>query len=99
MEVRLSANFVQWLGRLRDQRARDRIVARLRRVELGNLGDVKRVGQGVSEARLDYGPGYRLYFVNRAGTLVILLCGGTKQTQPGDIETAKRMAKELSDGD
>ena len=95
MEVRLSAAFSKWLGRLIDDRARDRILARLRRFELGNLGDVKPVGKGVSEARIDYGPGYRLYFVTRSDVVIILLCGGTKQTQEAYISTAKRMVKEL----
>jgi putative addiction module killer protein len=72
-----------------------RIAARIRRLELGNLGDVKPVGEGVSELRIDYGPGYRIYFVQQGNTLVILLCGGDKRTQNKDIRTAKQMAKEL----
>jgi putative addiction module killer protein len=72
-----------------------RIAARIRRLELGNLGDVKPVGEGVSELRIDYGPGYRIYFVQQGNTLVILLCGGDKRTQNKDIRTAKQMAKEV----
>ena len=95
MEVRLTAAFSRWLGELRDHRAQDRIYARLRRFELGNLGDTKSVGEGVSEARIDYEPGYRLYFAKRGSVILILLCGGTKQTQRADIEAARNMAKEL----
>jgi putative addiction module killer protein len=94
IEVRQTAAFSRWLGGLRDTRARLRIAARLRRAEDGNLGDVKPVGEGVSEMRIAYGPGYRLYFVPRGAALVILLCGGEKSTQRADIATAKRLAKE-----
>ncbi|EBU7498190.1 type II toxin-antitoxin system RelE/ParE family toxin [Salmonella enterica subsp. enterica serovar Typhi] len=97
MEIRLTATFTNWLARLQDDRGRDRVIARLRRFELGNLGDVKPVGQGVSEARIDYGPRYRLYFVRRGSVLLILLCGGTKKTQASDIRSAQQMARELSD--
>jgi len=96
MDVQLTVPFSQWLSALREERAQDRILARLRRFQLGNLGDIKPVGQGVSEARIDYGPGYRLYFTMRAEVVIILLCGGTKRTQPSDIQMAKRMAKELN---
>lgn len=99
MEVRLAAPFSKWLVGLRDGRARDKILARLRRFELGNLGDVKPIGQGLSEARIDHGPGYRLYFAQRADVVVILLCGGTKQTQVSDIRLAKHMAEELNNDD
>lgn len=95
MEVRLAVAFSRWLTGLRDERARDRVLARLRRFELGNLGDIKPVGHGVSEARIDHGPGYRLYFVMRANVVIILLCGGTKHTQAADIQAAKRLAREL----
>ena len=71
-----------------------RIVARIRRMEIGNAGDVRSVGDGVSEIRIDYGPGYRVYFARRGRTLVILLCGGDKKSQRKDIALAKRMAKE-----
>ena len=94
IEVRQTAAFSRWLGGLSDTRARLRIAARLRRAEDGNLGDVKPVGEGVSEMRIAYGPGYRLYFVSRGAALVILLCGGQKSTQRADVATAKRLAKE-----
>jgi putative addiction module killer protein len=80
---------------LKDTNAIARIVARIRRLELGNLGDVKPVGEGISELRIDYGPGYRIYFVQQGNTVVILLCGGDKRTQNKDIRTAKQMAKEV----
>jgi putative addiction module killer protein len=95
IEVRQAPHFARWLAKLKDINAVARIVARLRRFELGNLGDVKMVGDDVWEARIDYGPGYRLYFVKRGDTLVIMLCGGDKRTQDGDIKRAKNMAKEI----
>jgi putative addiction module killer protein len=94
LEVRQSIVFTAWLAKLRDRNAAARIVARLRRFELGNLGDVKPVGEGVSEARIDYGPGYRLYFVKRGAVLIVMLCGGDKRTQDADIKQAKKLAKE-----
>ena len=94
LEVRQSAIFTTWLAKLKDRNAVARIVARLRRFELGNLGDVKAVGEGVSEARIDYGPGYRLYFVKRGAALIVMLCGGDKRTQDADIKQAKKLAKE-----
>jgi putative addiction module killer protein len=72
-----------------------RIYTRIRRIELGNPGDTKSVGEGVSEARIDYGPGYRLYFTRSGKTVVVLLCGGDKRTQSKDIKAAQRMAKEV----
>ncbi len=95
MEVQFTPVFRDWLARLRDRSARGRILARLRRVELGNPGDVKPVGEGVSELRINYGPGYRLYFVQRGQVVIVMLCGGDKSTQPMDIAKAKIMAKEL----
>ncbi|RDJ20605.1 type II toxin-antitoxin system RelE/ParE family toxin [Bosea caraganae] len=95
IELRQSAVFVKWLGDLRDMTARLRIAARLRRVEHGNFGDVKPVGDGVRELRIDYGPGYRVYFTQRGQEIVILLCGGDKRTQAADIAHAKRLAKEI----
>ena len=95
IEVRQTPAFTAWLDRLRDDVARFRIVAWLRRAELGNLGDVKPVGEGVSELRIDHGPGYRLYFVTRGKVLIIMLCGGDKRTQTRDIETAKVMARDI----
>ena len=72
-----------------------RIEARIRRLSLGNFGDVRPVGEGVSEMRIDYGPGYRVYFVQRGAALVVLLAGGDKRTQDRDIETARALAREL----
>jgi putative addiction module killer protein len=86
--------FDAWLGGLRDDRARARIAMRLVRMEGDAFGDVKPVGDGVSEARIDYGPGYRLYFIQRGAMLILLLCGGDKAHQQRDIKEAKRLAKE-----
>ena len=94
VEVRQTEEFARWLTSLQDARAAARIAQRIVRVQSGLLGDVKAVGEGVSELRIDYGPGYRLYFVQRGRALVILLCGGDKGTQARDI----RRAKELSAG-
>ncbi|WP_283194815.1 type II toxin-antitoxin system RelE/ParE family toxin [Rhizobium sp. AN80A] len=95
IEVRQTPLFARWLGDLRDGRARLRIAARIRRMELGNPGDVKSVGEGVSEMRISYGPGYRIYFIRAADTITILLCGGDKSSQSRDIALAKQMAKEI----
>lgn len=95
IEVRQTTVFTKWLDELRDRNARVRIVARMRRMELGNYGDVKPVGEGVSEMRITYGPGYRLYFVQAGKAVVVLLCGGDKSSQSKDIAQAKQMAKEL----
>ena len=89
-----SAAFDRWLNRLRDQQAVNRIVARLLAAEDGHLGDVRPVGGGVSEMRIQYGPGYRVYFITRGAELIILLCGGDKDSQHRDIERARRMATE-----
>src|SRR5665213_1695551 len=88
--------FRKWRLRLRDQRIRALIASRLDRLAFGNAGDVRPVGQGVSELRIDYGPGYRVYFQRRGNTILVLLCGGDKRTQARDIETAKRLAAEWS---
>ncbi|MHB1374539.1 MAG: type II toxin-antitoxin system RelE/ParE family toxin [Thauera sp.] len=87
--------FDRWYDGLRDRQGRVRIAARLRRVELGNFGDVKPVGSGVSELRIDCGPGYRVYLTQRGLEVVILLAGGDKSTQSKDIEAAIEMAKRL----
>jgi putative addiction module killer protein len=89
--------FDRWLTALRDRRAAARIAARILRAEGGNLGDAKPVGEGVLEMRIDYGPGYRVYFVQRGGVAVLLLCGGDKGSQTRDISDAKRLAKEWKD--
>jgi putative addiction module killer protein len=98
IEVRQTRTFMEWRAGLRDSVARMRIGARIDRLSFGNFGDVKPVGDGVSELRLDFGPGYRIYFVQRGDVLVILLCGGDKSSQGRDIAKAKQMAQEL-DGD
>ncbi len=94
MQIVQSDVFTAWLDNVKDERAAARIVTRIRRMEIGNPGDVRSVGDGVSEIRIDYGPGYRVYFARRGKTLVILLCGGDKKSQRKDIAVAKRMAKE-----
>jgi putative addiction module killer protein len=83
------------MAKLRDARARARIASRIDRLAHGNPGDIKSVGEGVSEMRIDYGPGYRVYFVRRGQSLCVLLCGGDKSTQNSDITMAKRLAAEL----
>ena len=95
VEIRQTELFGRWLAALGDSRARMRINARIRRLSLGNPGDVKPVGEGVSEMRIDYGPGYRVYFVQRGTALVVLLAGGDKRTQERDIATARALAREL----
>jgi putative addiction module killer protein len=95
IEVRQTTRFSTWLASLRDERAKARILKRLDRAKKGNLGDIGPVGQGVSEMRIFYGPGYRLYFVQRGKKLVVLLCGGDKSTQDADIAEARAMALEL----
>lgn len=95
IEVRLSEVFADWLEGLGDEQAVARITVRLRRLEQGNPGDVKAVGDGISELRITYGPGYRLYFTRQGREIVVLLCGGDKSTQRQDIALAKRLAKEL----
>ncbi|MBK6286746.1 MAG: type II toxin-antitoxin system RelE/ParE family toxin [Gammaproteobacteria bacterium] len=95
MEIRKTDTFVTWLDSLRDLRARARVQARIERLAGGNPGDMKPVGEGVSELRIDYGPGYRVYFLRQRRELVILLAGGDKSTQAADIRTAIRLAREL----
>jgi putative addiction module killer protein len=95
IEVRQTEIFARWLANLRDGRARARINARIRRLSIGNPGDAKSVGGGVSELRIDYGPGYRVYFVRRGEALVILVAGGDKRTQSRDITTAIKLARDL----
>ena len=87
-----SSTFDRWIRRLRDRRAVARIVARLLAAEDGHLGDVRSIGGGVSEMRIQYGPGYRVYFITREAELIVLLCGGDKDSQRRDIERARRMA-------
>lgn len=97
IEVRETDTFTEWLARLKDEVAKAKIAARIRRLAFGNPGDVAPVGQGVSELRIHYGPGYRVYFVRKSAALVILLCGGDKSTQSRDIKQAKALADNLED--
>lgn len=95
IEIRETTVFSDWLASLRDAQARTRVQARILRLKLGNPGDVKPVGEGVSELRINYGPGYRVYYVKRGQQLVILLAGGAKSTQDKDINTALKLARML----
>jgi len=95
IEIRQTEYYIKWFEKLKDIRARARIAIRIRRVSLGNLGDVKPVGDGISELRIDYGPGYRVYFTQRSNQFIILLAGGDKKTQASDIQKAKKLALEI----
>ena len=95
IEIRQTDEYERWFDRLRDRDARFRIIARIRRVSLGNLGDIKPVGDSVSELRIDFGPGYRIYLKQQGQMLVILLAGGDKSSQDRDIERAKQLARGL----
>ncbi len=96
IKVEVTDVFDKWLKGLRDLRGKERILERIRRLSQGHFGDVKSVGDGVSEARINFGPGYRLYYVRRSEALVILLCGGDKSSQSRDIAKAITMAKQRS---
>jgi putative addiction module killer protein len=95
VEVRQTKAFREWFATVTDARARARIDARITRLQVGLFGDVNPVGEGVSELRIDYGPGYRVYFIRRGKEIVVLLCGGDKRTPTRDIKAAKAMAAEL----
>ena len=95
IEIRQTTAFAEWFENLRDRQARSRIDVRIRRLSIGNPGDVEPVGEGVSELRIDYGPGYRIYFVRRGPALVILLAGGDKRTQNRDIRRAIELARSI----
>jgi putative addiction module killer protein len=95
IEIRQTANYADWFANLRDRQARARIDVRIRRLSLGNYGDVKPVGGGVSELRINYGPGYRVYFVQRGEQVVILLAGGDKSSQAQDIRLAQELARSV----
>jgi len=97
IEIRKTVLFAQWLDDLRDLQARARVQARIERLAVGNPGDVEPVGQGVSELRINYGPGYRVYFKKRGQALIILLAAGDKTTQAKDIKAALRLARNLSE--
>ena len=97
VEIRETDTFKKWFDTLKDKRAKARIDVRIKRVSLGNFGDVKPIGNGVSELRIDYGSGYRVYFVKRGNIIVILLCGGDKSTQSNDIQKAHELAQRLKE--
>ncbi len=92
-----SDEFDKWLTKLKDAKGKARIVARIRSAELGNLGDVKSVGEGISEMRIHYGPGYRIYFTQRGRLLILLLVGGDKSSQSRDIKRAKALAETMEE--
>ena len=95
IEIRKTDNFAKWIDGLFDIRAKARILVRIERLASGNAGDVEPVGEGISEMRIDYGPGYRVYYKKIGQTIIILLVGGDKRTQSRDIKTAKHLAKNL----
>ncbi len=95
IEVRTTTKFTEWFKSLKDRRAKARIQARIDRVEMGHFGDVAPIGEGVSELRIFYGPGYRVYFVQKDAVVVILLSGGDKSSQKADIAKAKEIARQL----
>lgn len=97
IEIKQTETFRKWRLQLKDDRARGLIASRLDRLSFGHTGDVEPVGQGVSEIRIHYGPGYRIYFHKRGNTIIVLLCGGDKSTQTKDIKTAKRLANEWNE--
>ncbi|MCC6453251.1 MAG: type II toxin-antitoxin system RelE/ParE family toxin [Acidobacteria bacterium] len=97
IEIVKSDTFDRWLRKLRDPQAKARVEMRIRRLGLGNPGDVQPIGAGLSEMRIDYGPGYRVYYLEQGGVVVILLCGGDKRSQQKDIVRAKELAKEWKD--
>lgn len=95
IEIRKTEQFVRWIDSLRDVQAKARVLVRIGRLASGNAGDVKPVGAGVSEIRIDYGPGYRVYFIKRGNELIILLAGGDKASQSADIRVSLRLARNL----
>lgn len=95
MEIRKTDKFAKWIDSLQDISARARIQARIERLAMGNPGDVKLVSEGVSEMRIDHGPGYRVYYIQYERTVIILLAGGDKSTQTRDVKTALRLARNL----
>ena len=97
IEIRQTDVYAQWLDKLRDRQAKARIAIRIRRLSLGNPGDVRPIGGGVSELRIDYGPGYRVYFLKQGAALVVLLAGGDKSSQANDITRARNLARILKE--
>jgi len=94
VDIFKSATFGRWLKKLRDPQAKARIEMRIRRLSLGNPGDVQPIGEGLSEMRIDYGPGYRVYYMQQGSVLIVILCGGSKNAQQSDIVKAKKLAAE-----
>ena len=99
IEIRRTAEFDDWLRRLRDERAKARIASRIQRITQGNIGDSKGLGGGLMELRVDYGPGYRVYFTHQGSSIVILLCGGDKRRQQQDIKRARELVERIHDED
>ena len=99
IEIRQTETFQKWFAGLKDRRVNQIIAKRLVRIEAGLMGDTKSVGEGVSEVRINYGPGYRLYFTRRGQTVILLLCGGDKGSQTRDIRAAQNMEKEIEHED
>ena len=97
IQIQQTETYAKWFAGLRDRVARARIDIRIRRLSLGNAGDAKPVGEGVSEVRVNHGPGYRVYFIQRGEVVIVLLVGGDKSTQDKDIRNAKALAKELKE--
>jgi len=95
IEIRKTDIFSKWIDGLQDIRARSRILVRIERLAVGNPGDIKPVGEGVSEMRIDYGPGYRVYFKKMGQKVIVLLAGGDKKSQSKDIKTALRLSRDL----
>lgn len=95
VEMRKTELFAKWIDNLRDVQAKARVLVRIERLASGNAGDVKSVGEGISEMRIDYGPGYRVYFTKRGSELIILLAGGDKGSQSADIRVALRLARNI----
>ncbi len=97
LQIQQTETYARWFAGLRDRVARARIDIRIRRLSLGNAGDAKPVGEGISEMRVDHGPGYRVYFIQRGEVVIVLLAGGNKSTQYRDIRNAKALAKDLKE--
>lgn len=95
VEIRKTDLFAKWIENLRDVQAKARVLVRIERLASGNAGDVKPIGEGISELRIDYGPGYRVYFIKRGNELIILLAGGDKSSQTADIKAAIRLASNI----
>jgi putative addiction module killer protein len=98
VQIRRTNEFAKWLSGLRDRQGRAKILARIDRLEDGNPGKTRSVGAGIVEMKIDFGPGYRVYFVQRGDVVIVLLCGGDKSTQDNDIQRAKVLASQLTEG-